>query len=653
MSWNGDGAGNGEVVFYVDGVLVESFTGYQTNQSIGGGGTLVIGNDQDTVGGGFDATQAFQGTLYDIRIFSDLRDDQEIIASYRSDLPYDEDSLIANWQFDNLSTGGVITDTVAGNNLSVRHVSAGGGFIASEPSLTFAIDENAVIGTVVGSVAGIDAQREAQVAALLATDPDLSYDAATNKFYKTVSTNQSAVAHEANAVATMLSGVSGQLVTIHSAYENELVRGLGIAMGQLVFLGANDATIEGEWRWQNGSSDGDLFWDGTGSGYPVDGRYHNWNASEPQGGSSAEDYVVLFTSDGKWRDTTNTSTFGAVIEWNADDVLDATQALTYTIQAQTVAGAFAIDSSTGQITVADGSLLDADSQAIHTITVRTTDVDTNFVDQAFTISLNNLVEDNNAPTDLSSGIELNTDGGNDAYLAAADANFLLGAEGHTYEVRFSGLTQIESGGMATFYTQRNPGASQSYLAIHDDGTLDWAGLTSSGQYTELLDGDIHSLAVSWDASAGHISFYVDGEFVESTSVASQAGSTGGTTFVLGQHVDFSTGNFDSSEAFRGTYHDFRVWDHARSAKEIGLNHQQKLTYTPAEATAEGLMANWQFEGFNGSNEVVDVVSGNNLSIGHATGTGFVASTPVEDLHISEAATGGATVGFVVPERSRC
>ena len=40
-----------------------------------------------------------------------------------------------------------------------------------------------------------------------------------------------------------------------------------------------------------------------------------------------------------------------------------------------------------------------------------------------------------------------SDGGNDALLAAADADFLLGAEGHTYEVRFSDLNSIEPGGI--------------------------------------------------------------------------------------------------------------------------------------------------------------------------------------------------------------
>jgi len=42
------------------------------------------------------------------------------------------------------------------------------------------------------------------------------------------------------------------------------------------------------------------------------------------------------------------------------------------------------------------------------------------------------------------------------------------------------------------------------------------------------------------------------------------------------------------------------------------------------------------------------VNGNNLTVSHATGTGFISSTPVGDLHIAEDAADGTTVGFAVP-----
>ena len=344
----------------------------------------------------FRPPQFFDGTLYDIRIFNDVRTASEIAASYRSDLPYDEPGMIANWKFDQLSTDGVILDAVSGNNLTLKHTTETG-FTASEASLTFGVDENALDGTVVGSVAGNDIEREQQIQTLLEADPNLRYSAETGKFYKFVDNAVNWSVADVNARGSNLNGIAGQLATIGSAHENEFVTGL---ISSQVWLGGSDATIEGEWRWQDAGADGEIFWNGMSDGYAADGAYQNFASGEPN--STGEDHLALFT-DGFWNDYSDgASLLAYVVEWNADDVLDATQAITYSIQSQSVAGAFEIDASTGEIRVADGTLLDADTLATHTITVRTADseVTPNTVDEVFTISLNNLVEDNNAPTDL-------------------------------------------------------------------------------------------------------------------------------------------------------------------------------------------------------------------------------------------------------------
>ncbi len=57
--------------------------------------------------------------------------------------------MVAQWNFNDLSTDGVTTESVAGNNLTVKHFS-NTGFTASEAELTFSLDENTVTGTVVG-----------------------------------------------------------------------------------------------------------------------------------------------------------------------------------------------------------------------------------------------------------------------------------------------------------------------------------------------------------------------------------------------------------------------------------------------------------------------------------------------------------------------
>ncbi|XP_032235728.2 uncharacterized protein LOC5510676 [Nematostella vectensis] len=54
---------NGVYKSFVNGILKLSATGMKSGVKIGGGGSLVLGQDQDSVGGGFDVTQVFIGTL--------------------------------------------------------------------------------------------------------------------------------------------------------------------------------------------------------------------------------------------------------------------------------------------------------------------------------------------------------------------------------------------------------------------------------------------------------------------------------------------------------------------------------------------------------------------------------------------------------------
>ena len=76
--------------------------------------------------------------------------------------------------------------------------------------------------------------------------------------------------------------------------------------------------------------------------------------------------------------------------------IDAGDAKSYSLTG-TAGGRFAINSSTGVITVADGSLLNYEAATSHTVTVRVTDSGGLTYDEAFAINLTNV---NEAPTDL-------------------------------------------------------------------------------------------------------------------------------------------------------------------------------------------------------------------------------------------------------------
>ena len=407
--------------------------------------------------------------------------------------------------------------------------------------------------------------------------------------------------------------------------------------------------MEGEWRWQESGSDGDLFWKGGSTGYSPDRSFQNWEASNPDNFGGNQDHLVLRTN-GDWDDAGSSASLGYITEWNAHEVLDATQALTYSVHSQTVAGAFEVDADSGEIRVADGTLLDYETNTSHTVTIRTTDVDGNTYDEAFTISLNNLIEDNNAPTNLSSGIELNTDGGNNAYLETTNGSAIIGGLSQfTLESKVSfaddGQQIIFSYSTTTYNDGLQLQQANNHLRfVINDSIIDFTAI----DYSTLLDGQIRDIAVSWDNTNGDVAVYIDGELIETATgfaTGEVIDTDASSSITFGMDTDVPSGSYQSFQTFRGTHYDVRLWNEVRSEAEISLNYRQKFD---SGSLPTGLIANWQMDGFNGSNQVVDVVSGNNLSIGHATGTGFIASTPVEDLHVSEIAPVGTSVGFVVP-----
>jgi uncharacterized delta-60 repeat protein len=422
--------------------------------------------------------------------------------------------------------------------------------------------------------------------------------------------------------------VSGNLITINSAVENQIAVDLMNSYGATqAYIAASDELVEGEWRWYEAGLPGDKFHQGDGDGYTTSTAFEARDASNPNNNSGAAHYAKIFASNGLWDDVDGSGLQRSIIEFDADAVLDTSQDLAYSFSAETVPGAFAIDASAGVIAVADASLIDFESNPVHTLIVRTTDVDSNIHDEVITVSLRDLAETNDVPSDLSSGIELNVDGGNNAYLEASDGGAILGGlNSVTVETVF--LSSQTNPDNVLFSYSTAAGASQFHVEVKDYGDMfvrvnGIAGSFTAEDYSQLLlDGEVHHFALTWDNTSGAIAIYVDGQLVESKTNfftgETIAGGAGDGALVFGQDRDTTNGSFDSAEGFRGTYYDVRIWNQARTAAEIQLNYQHKLDVTPVEAAAVGLVANWQMDGFNGSDEVVDIVSGNNLSIANVS-----------------------------------
>ncbi|MCK0160754.1 PA14 domain-containing protein [Allomuricauda sp. F6463D] len=107
-------------------------------------------------------------------------------------------------------------------------------------------------------------------------------------------------------------GLQGYLATITVQDESDL---LGAQAPGAGWIGASDATTEGDWYWVTGPEAGTLFWRGTAGGTAF--AYEFWNSGEPNQ-SGNEDYAHITAPgvglDGSWNDLSNTGASSGVYQ---------------------------------------------------------------------------------------------------------------------------------------------------------------------------------------------------------------------------------------------------------------------------------------------------------------------------------------------------
>lgn len=246
-------------------------------------------------------------------------------------------------------------------------------------------------------------------------NPGTYYNAATGNFYRYVSATVTQAAAATAAAGQTLNGVGGHLVTITSAAENTYVRNL---ISAISWLGGTDATVEGEWRWTAGPESGQMFWLGGIGGSVQGGLYANWASGQPDN-SGNEDGLTMQVA-GTWNDAPVGSSLAYVIEWEGSSVLaglsngpytmaeneplnyvvgsahgsdpDVSDTLTYSITGGTGASHFAINSSTGQITLTNPSAANYELATSYTLDVRLQDASGLFATTTVTINISDVNE---------------------------------------------------------------------------------------------------------------------------------------------------------------------------------------------------------------------------------------------------------------------
>ena len=188
---------------------------------------------------------------------------------------------------------------------------------------------------------------------------------------------------------------------------------------------------------------------------------------------------------------------GTVVGRASGSDVDAGDSLAYSL-ADDAGGRFAIDSSTGEITVADGSLLNHEAAAAHDVQVRVTDAAGASYDETFTINVG----------DVNEGPEAS----DDAAFSAENAVFTLDVLTDASDpdagdsLGLASVTLVSGSGSVSIVNDEvvfDPGSSYDHLAVGESAVVeidyvveDSGGLTDTGRLTLSVTGTNDGPAVA-------------------------------------------------------------------------------------------------------------------------------------------------------------
>lgn len=147
---------------------------------------------------------------------------------------------------------------------------------------------------------------------------------------------------------------------------------------------------------------------------------------------------------------------------------------------------------------------------------------------------------------------------------------------------------------------------------------------------DVLDANIHHVALTWTGTGGLLQIYVDGVPVASRTVGSGSSLTSGGVLSIGQDLDSLTPpnyGFEASQALVGTVDEFAVFNRVLAASEIQDQYEASVS-APSEITEFFL----EFQSAFGSAYTIrnspDLTSWTNL-VTAVPGTGGLLRFPVK------------------------
>ncbi|MEM7330046.1 MAG: LamG-like jellyroll fold domain-containing protein [Pseudomonadota bacterium] len=113
FTWDQD---TGELIVYVDGEA--EYSQFVNVSELPSDGTVVLGQEQDREGGGYDENQIFEGEISDVRIYDEALSDDAIAGNASGQIS--ADGLVTHWQMEGAENG-VIQDQVGDNDLILEN----------------------------------------------------------------------------------------------------------------------------------------------------------------------------------------------------------------------------------------------------------------------------------------------------------------------------------------------------------------------------------------------------------------------------------------------------------------------------------------------------------------------------------------------------
>lgn len=173
-----------------------------------------------------------------------------------------------------------------------------------------------------------------EISAILNTpgNENVIYSERTGSFYEFIGGPVTWTAAQTAANAATLSGVTGHMVTITSAAENEVIYQLGNdngttntsgGSGNRIWLNASDSVTDQSWYWIDGPEGG---WQFSSTSSSVNNFYENWGSGQPNNSGGSQIYATIWFNGGGnddvWDDRNSGDGHNYVIEWEGGSIND-------------------------------------------------------------------------------------------------------------------------------------------------------------------------------------------------------------------------------------------------------------------------------------------------------------------------------------------